>query len=90
MKASGNGDAALCVENLLRIFRGENPYERIKGLNARSIDRPAIDAEAEILQDAEWCIGTYEPRVNIESLGINGADRLSGDFRVEAIVSEVT
>lgn len=89
MKASGNGDAALCVKNLLRIFRGENPYERIKGLSARSIDRPSVEAEAEVLQDAEWCIGTYEPRAKIKSLGINGVDSVSGDFRIEAIVSEV-
>lgn len=88
MKASGNGDPALCVQNLLRIFRGENPYERIKGLNARSIDRPAIDAEAEVLQDAEWCIETYEPRANIESLSVNGIDSVSGNFRVNALVTE--
>ena len=88
MKASGNGDVALCVQNLLRIFRGENPYERIKGLNARSIDRPAIDAEAEVLQDAEWCIGTYEPRAKIEGLSVNSIDIVNGDIRVDALVTE--
>lgn len=88
MKAHGNGDVGLCVENLLRIFRGENPYERIKGLNARIIDRPSMDAEAEFLQDAEFCIETYEPRANIERLSTNGIDSVSGNFRIEAIVSE--
>lgn len=90
MKASGNGDVALCVKNLLRIIRGENPYERLKGLNARSIDRPSMDAEAEVLEDAEWCIETYEPRANIENLGIDGIDSVSGDFSINAIVSEIT
>ena len=88
MKASGNGDVALCAENLLRIFRGENPYERLKGINARSLDRPKMDAEAEILQDAEWCLENYEPRARIESLDVSGLDDLTGDFRVVAAVSE--
>lgn len=88
MKARGNGAVPLCVENLMRIYRGENPYERLKGLNARIIDRPALDAEAEVLQDAEWCINTYEPRAQIGSLGVRGIDGTNGDFRVEATVSE--
>lgn len=88
MKASGNGDVALCVENLLRIIRGENPYERLKGLNGRHIDRPALDAQAEILQDAEWLIEHYEPRAKIESIDIVEDDSVAGGFRVVAAVSE--
>lgn len=89
MKGSGNGDVALCAENLLRIFRGENPYERIKGIDARSLDKPALDAEAEILQDAEFCIENYEPRAQIYSLDVYGLDRERGDFRVVAAVTEI-
>lgn len=89
MRGSGNGDVALCAENLLRIFRGENPYERIKGIDARSLDKPALDAEAEILQDAEFCIENYEPRAQIDSLDVYGLDRERGDFRVVATVTEI-
>lgn len=89
MKGHGNGDVALCSENLLRIFRGENPYERIKGIDARSLDKPALDAEAEILQDAEFCIENYEPRAQIDSLDVYGLDRKRGDFRVVAAVTEI-
>lgn len=89
MRGSGNGDVALCAENLLRIFRGENPYERIKGIDARSLDKPALDAEAEILQDAEFCIENYEPRAQIDSLDVYGLDRERGDVRVVAAVTEI-
>ena len=89
MRGSGNGDVALCAENLLRIFRGENPYERIKGIDARSLDKPALDAEAEILQDPEFCIENYEPRAQIDSLDVYGLDRERGDFRVVAAVTEI-
>lgn len=89
MKGHRNGDVALCAENLLRIFRGENPYERIKGIDARSLDKPALDAEAEILQDAEFCIENYEPRAQIDSLDVYGLDRERGDFRVVAAVTEI-
>lgn len=89
MRGSGNGDVALCAENLLRIFRGENPYERIKGIDARSLDKPVLDAEAEILQDAEFCIENYEPRAQIDSLDVYGLDRERGDFRVVAAVTEI-
>ena len=89
MRGSGNGDVARCAENLLRIFRGENPYERVKGIDARSLDKPALDAEAEILQDAEFCIENYEPRAQIDSLDVYGLDRERGDFRVVAAVTEI-
>lgn len=89
MRGSGNGDVALCAENLLRIFRGENPYERVKGIDARSLDKPTLDAEAEILQDAEFCIENYEPRAQIDSLDVYWLDRERGDFRVVAAVTEI-
>ena len=88
MKAKGNGDVGVCANNLLRIFRGENPYERVKGIDPRSIDRPVMEAEAEIASEAEWCIRTYEPRATLEGVEVTGIDTPGGDFRVTANISD--
>lgn len=88
MRASGNGDVGVCANNLLRINRGENPYERVKGLDPRSIDRPLMEAEAEIATEAEWCIGTYEPRATLEGITVTGLEIPGGDFNVTAHISE--
>ena len=65
MKASGNGDVNVCVANLLRTFRGEVPYERVKGLDPRLIDRPSRDAEIEAQQDATWLIEADDRRIQL-------------------------
>ena len=88
MKAAGNGRPAVCADNLLKITRGEVPYERIKGLNPRLIDRPFGIAEAEIQQDAEWLLETYEPRVEVNSINIDATDPVSGGFNVTANINE--
>lgn len=88
MRASGNGDVKVCVENLLQIVRGENPYERLKGIDGRIVDRPAIEAEADISQDAEWCVSEYEPRAILEGVTVEGVNSTEGDFRVTAHISE--
>lgn len=87
MKASGNGGVATCANNLLLISRGEVPYERVKGLNARHIDKPADSADLEIKQDAEWLISTYEPRAELTGLSISGASRF-GAAEIHADIAE--
>ena len=74
MKANGNGTPEQCVDNLLKTFRGEVAYDRIKGLNPRTIDRPISDSRVHIMQDADWLIGTYEPRVTVESINVTTAE----------------
>ena len=86
MRASGNGDVAVCVHNLLRMVRGENPYERTKGLDPRLIDRPV--EEAEVAQDAEWCIENYEPRATLESVTVEDGGSSGGGFHVSAKIKE--
>lgn len=71
MKASGNGDPMQCVSNLIRIVRGENPYERCKGLDPRLIDKPYSVYEEAIRKDVLWNIRTYEPRVDVDKVDIN-------------------
>ena len=88
MRAKGNGAVKVCANNLLQMFRGEVPYERVKGLDPRIIDKPAGDAEAEIQQDAEWLLETYEPRANVNGVSFGESDPSNGGFSVVANITE--
>lgn len=88
MKAEGNGRPAVCADNLLKINRGEVPYERVKGLDPRLIDRPFGIAEAEIQQDAEWLLETYEPRVEVNAINIDENGAAFGGFALTADIKE--
>jgi len=90
MRKSGNGNPIVCADNLLRLFRGEVPYERVKGMDPRTIDRPTPDAEAKIIQDATWLLETYEPRVDVNSIGVSySEDTKSYDINADLTVKEV-
>jgi phage baseplate assembly protein W len=69
-------------------MRGEVPYERVKGLNPRMIDRPNGVADAEIQQDADWLLETYEPRVDVNAVNIVPSEAPTGGFIVTADISE--
>ena len=88
MRAKGNGDVAVCVENLLRTYRGEVPFERIKGMNPRTVDTPMAMADPEIRQDAEWLIETYEPRVTVTDIAAALGDE-HGVIRLTADIAEI-
>ena len=87
MKAKGNGTPQVCTNNLLRIFRGEVPYERIKGLDPRIVDRPILTANAELRQDADWLVDVYEPRAEIRSITVTQTDSVNGSFSVSAEIT---
>lgn len=78
MKAHGNGNPETCASNLLRIVRGEVPFDRVRGRDASLIDRP--DGAEDTLADIEWLLETYEPRVNIESAENVAEAALTGDY----------
>ena len=84
MIANGNGRTQRCVQNLLRMFRGECPYERVKGLDPRMIDKPISSVEPEIRQEAEWLIETYEPRATINNITVSADDAVGGGFVIDA------
>ena len=88
MKSSGNGTLNVCVNNLLRTVRGEVPYDRIKGLDARLVDKPMHGDSSELAADAEWVIDTWEPRARLEGLSITPNDAGNGGFTVVANVKE--
>lgn len=86
MRRTGNANPMVCANNLLHLFRGEVPYERVKGMDPRVIDQPTPDAEAEIIQDAEWLLGTYEPRVQVNDISVV----YSEDTKSYDIVADLT
>ena len=87
MRASGNGSRDVCAANLLMTFRSEVPYERVKGLDPRLMDKPITAAEPEIKQDAEWLLETYEPRVSVNGITLTPRDA-GGGYIVTADISE--
>ena len=78
MKAYGNGNPETCASNLLRIVRGEVPFDRVRGRDGALIDQP--NATEEAAADVEWLLENYEPRVEMESIEINPATVFTGDF----------
>lgn len=89
MKASGNGEPMQCVANLLRITRGECPYDRIKGIDPTLIDQPTEIVAPLMQAEAKWLIKTYEPRVNADSVDISAITSQNGSFalNVDATVT---
>lgn len=80
MKSSGNGEPMQCVANLLRITRGECPYDRIKGIDPTLIDQPTEIVAPLMQAEARWLINTYEPRVNADEVDINAITSQNGSF----------
>ena len=78
MKAHGNGTPETCAANLLRIVRGEVPFDRVRGRNPELIDQP--NAADEVTADAEFVLETYEPRVEIESIETDPEALATGNF----------
>lgn len=85
MKAHGNGRPETCASNLVRIVRGEVPYDRVRGLDGRLIDQP--DAADEAVADIEWLLDTYEPRVTVEDAEAVAEAALTGDFAALVTIS---
>jgi len=64
------------------------PYERVKGLDPRLYNRTVMAADAQLRQDADWVIDTYEPRAAIKAISITRSDGPTGDFIVTAELEE--
>lgn len=89
MLKSGNGRPKKCVENLLSIIRGEIPFDRVRGMDARIMDKASDTAKDEFEQDALWNIRTYEPRIEPADVNISINDKKGGDFTVDIDISNV-
>lgn len=84
MRVKGNGAPGMCADNLLRMVRGEVPFDRVKGLDPRLVDKPMTDTRAELESDAEWVLETYEPRVQFDGISVAQADTEGGGYVVTA------
>ena len=87
MLSKNNGNPEVCVNNLLKIVRGENPYDRVKGIDINLIGMPLAHALDEIEGDAAWLIETYEPRATVKSIEITPDDAAIGQFTVTANIT---
>lgn len=85
MQAKGNGDPAVCVQNLLLITRGTVPYARMKGMDAALVNKPAVEAVPLFEADAEWLIENYEPRVSLESIDLSAELARTGHFSLNVL-----
>lgn len=83
MVRQGNSEPERCAQNLLRITRGEVPYDRIRGIDGHIIDSPAVAVVPEFKDDATWMLNTYEPRVEVDSVTVD-ADSKTGEFKLSA------
>lgn len=87
MLSKNNSNPAVCINNLLQIARGEVPYDRVKGISFAHVDVPISQATDEIVEDAEWMLETYEPRVQEEEVEIYPTDAQHGDFTLKATIN---
>lgn len=83
MRAEGNGEASICLQNLLATQKTECPLSRDKGIDARLIDSPASGME-ELDEDITNLINDYESRLDAQGMDWD-FDR-EGDFFVTARV----
>lgn len=88
MLAKGNKNPKICAENLLKCTRGEVPYERVKGLEPRLVDRPSMETRTAAQQDAAWLVETYEPRVIVGAIEVVSDENAPGGFSIVANITE--
>jgi len=81
MKASGNGNVAQCVANLIATYQGEVPYQRLKGMDPSVIDENLITSEPKIKNHATWLIENYEERATVNEINVNIDE--SGKVQIE-------
>lgn len=81
------------INNLLSMYQGECPFERLKGMDPTLIDMPASFAKPKIIEHVKWLLKTYEPDLTIISVSIYDADSnidgvSFGDYIVKIEIEE--
>lgn len=91
MLSSGNSNAEVTASNLIRISRGEVPYDRIKGIDGSLSDMPAEIIAGDIENDVRETIEEYEPRVDVKDVIISRKDgRIEIEVDIEKAGGQVT
>lgn len=67
------------INNLLSMYQGECPFERLKGMDPTLIDMPASQVKPKIIEHVKWLLKTYEPDLTVLSVGVYDADGNSGN-----------
>ena len=62
------------INNLLSMYQGECPFERLKGMDTTLFDMPASQAKAKIIEHVKWLLKTYEPDLIVNSVAVYDAD----------------
>ena len=73
MEAKGNGDTEICTRNLMRVFKGEVPYSRLKGVNQANISRPVTTVIARLATETRKMIQEYEPRATVDNVSVKAS-----------------
>lgn len=81
MRAEGNGDTLICLQNLISIIKTECPLARDKGIDARLIDQAATNFE-DFDEDTTDMLAKYEPRIRVNDLTIQYHGEGQFDLRV--------
>lgn len=90
MKKSGNGIPEVCVDNLVKIRRGEVAFERVKGLDGGLVDQPSALIEEDATADIERQISIFEPRVDVDSVEAIGSGTNGGfEFDIQVHTKEI-
>lgn len=87
MRSSGNGKAAVCVNNLVRISRGEVPFDRIKGVRLAELTGRTLVEKDDLADDVKWMVKTYEPRINVDSVKVTVEDAENGQAAVTVSIN---
>ena len=80
MLKNANGKAQTCVNNLLRMERGEVPLDQLRGVRSELVDKPATVIEPFYRANVLWLIENYEPRVDAGEVAITDGDT-DGNFK---------
>lgn len=84
MRAKGNGTKETCTHNLMKMFQGEIPYARGKGINQANIDRPVTTVIARLATETRKMIEEYEPRAEVDNVSVKTDLAAMGYFTTTA------
>lgn len=70
MLKQGNSNAVVTANNLIKIARGEVPYDRIRGIDISLFDKPVNTCIDDLKIDVMEMIEQYEPRVNVTDVSV--------------------